>query len=208
MKWRCIAIYGVLIFLIILFLAASLNFRTIKNKLKPIPAGVKDTQSSPENQFKEEMAMGNDKEKEFKERAKSAELAKIERVAAAKAEEEIASELAPLKDQLKEIQSTLKNFGANEQQSNKQSSEQESLQPNQLLKQMQSFSSQAQQQQQKTFQQLQQSIQQTAKMLSNVEQSLQSMNMLNQITDQLTQSQQALQQQLQGQSSQQGNNWE
>lgn len=204
MKWRCIAIYGMLIFLIILFLVASLNFRNIKNKLKPIPAGTAKHKPSPEKPFKEEIAMDKGKEAEFKKRAKSAELAKIERVAAAKAEEEIAAELAPLKDQLKEIQSTLKNFGTNEQENEMGLSKQQgTLQPFQLLQQMQSFSSQAQQQQQKTFQQLQQSIQQTAKMLSNVEQSLQSMNILNQITEQINQSQQTVQQQLQGQSNQQ-----
>ncbi|WP_428908106.1 hypothetical protein [Niallia sp. Krafla_26] len=140
-----------------------------------------------------------EKDTEFKERAKAAEKAKIERMASEKVEEEIATELAPLKDQLKEIQSTLKNYGTNDLEMNNQFSE--VLQPYQLLQQMQNFSYQAQQQQQKTFQQLQQSIQQTAQMLSSVEQSLQSMNMLNQITGQLNQSQQALQQQVQGQQS-------
>lgn len=57
----------------------------------------------------------------------------------------MAAELAPLKDQLKEIQSTLKNFGTNNtgQQSLQ---DQETLQSYQLLQQMQNFSFQAQQQ--------------------------------------------------------------
>ena len=48
-------------------------------------------------------------EKELKEKAK------IEKVAASKADEEIAEELTPLKDQVKEIQSTLNTLESNEQ---------------------------------------------------------------------------------------------
>ena len=47
-------------------------------------------------------------EKELKEKAK------IEKVAASKADEEIAEELTPLKDQVKEIQSTLNTLESNE----------------------------------------------------------------------------------------------
>ena len=49
-------------------------------------------------------------EKELKEKAK------IEKVAASKADEEIAEELTPLKDQVKEIQSTLNTLESKEQQ--------------------------------------------------------------------------------------------
>src|SRR4051812_12588020 len=111
MNWRCITIYGMLIFLIILLLAASINFKAIKNRKKAKPANVGNSRSSPENRFKEEIAMENEPtEKEKKEKAK------IEKVAASKADEEIAEELTPLKDQVKKIQSTLNSLKSNEQQ--------------------------------------------------------------------------------------------
>jgi tRNA U34 5-carboxymethylaminomethyl modifying GTPase MnmE/TrmE len=119
----------------------------------------------------------------IKERVKSAETAKIERV-----EEEIADELMPLKSQLGAIQATLNQLESSGQQSMGSTLGQNQQQPKKLLQQMEQFSSQAQQQQQKTFQQLQQTIHQTTQMLGNVEQSLQSFNMLNQITQQINQS--------------------
>jgi hypothetical protein len=201
---ECITINGMLSFLIILLIAAGLGVTYgVSRRNKPTPAFVSNSKSFPENRFKEEIAMEKET-KIIKERVKSAETAQIKKVAAAKAEEEIAEELVPLKDQLKEIQSTLSNLGTNGQQQNNMNSStgQNQQQPNQLLQQMQDFSSQARQQQQKTFQQLQQSVHQTAQMLTNVEQSLQSINMLNQITQQINQSQQSLQQQMQGQSQQ------
>src|SRR6476619_2961361 len=99
-----------LIFLIILLLAASINFKSIKNRKKTTPSLVGHSRSSPEKRFKEEIAMENETtEKELKEKAK------IEKVAASKADEEIAEELTPLKDQVKEIQSTLNTLESNEQ---------------------------------------------------------------------------------------------
>lgn len=117
-------------------------------------------------------------------KSSDAEKAKIEKVAAAKVEEEIGEELLPLKSQLSSIQTALNQLESNSQQMNP-SIGQNQQQTNELLRQIQQFSSQTQQQQQKTFQQLQQSIHQAAQMLTGVEQSLQSVNMLNQIAQQI-----------------------
>ena len=161
----------------------------VRNRNKPAPAYVGKPKPFTQNQFKEELAMEKET-KVIKEKVKSEKTAKIERVAAAKVEEEIGEELMPLKSQLGAIQTALNQLESSGQQNMNSSLGQSQQQPNQLLQQMQQFSSQAQQQQQKTFQQLQQTIHQTAQMLGNVEQSLQSFNMLNQITQQINQTQQ------------------
>ena len=164
-----------------------------RKRNNPIPAIETTPKPFSNNHFKEEFAL-EEKTKVIKERVKTAENAKIERVAAAKVEEEIADELAPLKSQIQAIQNTLNQLNSGNQQSTISSGGQNQNQSNDLLNQMQQFSSQAQQQQQKTFQQLQQSVHQAAQTLSNVEQSIQSINMLNQITQQINQTQQQLQQ--------------
>jgi hypothetical protein len=189
-----------MLFFIVLLLAIAIGviFFMGKKKNNPIPAIVTPKPFS-NNHFKEEFALEEKETKIIKERVKSAENTKIERIAAAKVDEEIGEELAPLKSQLQSIQNTLNQFNSGSQQSSMSSGGQNQNQSNELLRQMQQFSSQAQQQQQKTFQQLQQSVHQAAQMLSNVEQSIQSVNMLNQITQQINQSQQQLQQQQQQQ---------
>jgi hypothetical protein len=194
-----------MLFFIVLLSAIAIGviFFMGKKKNDPIPAIVRSKPLSS-NHFKEEFAMEEKETKIIKERVKTAENAKIERIAAAKVDEEIGEELAPLKSQLQSIQNTLNQFNSGNQQSTMSSGgqNQNQNQSNELLSQMQQFSSQAQQQQQKTFQQLQQSVHQAAQMLNNVEQSIQSVNMLNQITQQINQSQQQLQQQQQQQQNQ------
>jgi DNA repair exonuclease SbcCD ATPase subunit len=188
-----------LIFIILLLAIAIWGIFMRRRNNKPVPA-IEEPKPFLKNQFKEEFAMEEKETKIIKERVKTAENAKIERVAAAKVEEEIGEELAPLKNQLRTIQDTLSQLNSvNQHQSTMSTGWQNEQQSNDLLSQMQDFSSQAQQQQQKTFQQLQQSVHQAAQILSNVEQSIQSINMLNQITQQINQSQQQLQQQYQGQ---------
>jgi chromosome segregation ATPase len=209
--WRCITINGMLIFIVLLLaIAIGVVIFMGKKRNNPIPAIETTPKPFSNNQFKEEFAM-EEKTKVIKERVKTAENAKIERVAAAKAEEEIAVELAPLRSQIQSIQNTLNQLNsANDQTTmssggQNQNQNQNQNQSNDLLNQLQQFSSQAQQQQQKTFQQLQQSVHQAAQTLSGVEQSIQSINMLNQITQQINQTQQQLQQQQsQGQGQGQG----
>src|SRR4051812_23081104 len=159
-----------MLFFIVLLLAIAIGvviFMGIKRN-NPIPA-IETTTPKPfsNNQFKEEFAL-EEKTKVIKERVKTAENSKIERVAAAKAEEEIAVELAPLKSQIKSIQNTLNQLNSDNQQSTMSSGGQNQNQneSNDLLNQLQQFSSQAQQQQHKTFQQLQQSVHQAAQTLT------------------------------------------
>jgi hypothetical protein len=197
--WRCITINGMLFFIVLLLaIAIGVVIFMGKKRNNPIPAIETTPKPFSNNQFKEEFAM-EEKTKVIKERVKTAENAKIERVAAAKAEEEIAVELAPLKSQIQSIQNTLNQLNSvNEQNtmsSGMQNQNQNQNESNDLLNQLQQFSSQAQQQQHKTFQQLQQSVHQAAQTLAGVEQSIQSINMLNQITQQINQTQQQLQQQ-------------
>ncbi|MEH7272489.1 hypothetical protein [Neobacillus vireti] len=201
-----------MLFFIVLLLAIGIGVVIFMGKKRnnPIPAIATAPKPISNNQFKEEFAL-EEKTKVIKERVKTAENAKIERVAAAKAEEEIAVELAPLKSQIQSIQNTLNELNSVNQQSTMSSGGQNQSQiqnqSNDLLNQLQQFSSQAQQQQHKTFQQLQQSVHQAAQTLTGVEQSIQSINMLNQITQQINQTQQQLQQQQgqgQGQSQVQG----
>lgn len=197
--WRCITINGMLIFIVLLLTIAIWGIFMRRRNNKPV-SSIEETKPFLNNQFKEEFAMEEKETKIIKEKVKTAENAKIERIAAAKVEEEIGEELSPLKNQLRSIQDTLNQLNSgNQHQSTTSTGVQNEQQSNDLLRQMQDFSSQAQQQQQKTFQQLQQSVHQAAQMLSNVEQSIQSINMLNQITQQINQSQQQLQQQYQGQ---------
>src|SRR4051812_36622454 len=163
-----------MLFFIVLLLAIAIGvviFMGIKRN-NPIPA-IETTTPKPfsNNQFKEEFAL-EEKTKVIKERVKTAENSKIERVAAAKAEEEIAVELAPLKSQIKSIQNTLNQLNSDNQQSTmssggqSQNQNQNQNESNDLLNQLQQFSSQAQQQQHKTFQQLQQSVHQAAQTLT------------------------------------------
>ncbi|WP_158587410.1 hypothetical protein [Neobacillus notoginsengisoli] len=175
----------------------------VRNGNKPAmaPADASKPKSFITNQLKEEFAMEKET-KVIKEKGNTeSSTAKIERVAAAKVHEEIADELAPLRNQLQSIQHSLGQLDSSRQNVGSSSNVQDQQQSNDLLKQMQQFSSQAQQQQQKTFQQLQQSIHQATQTLASVEQSLQSINMLNQISQQIDQSQKQLQQQYQQQSS-------
>lgn len=193
--WRCITINGMLFFIVLLLaIAIGVVIFMGKKRNNPIPAIETTPKPFSNNQFKEEFAM-EEKTKVIKERVKTAENVKIERVAAAKAEEEIAVELAPLKSQIQSIQNTLNQLNSVNEQNTMSSGMQNQNESNDLLNQLQQFSSQAQQQQHKTFQQLQQSVHQAAQMLTGVEQSIQSINMLNQITQQINQTQQQLQQQ-------------
>src|SRR3954454_8449510 len=148
-------LFSLLIFLIA-FVAGVIY--GVRNRNKPAPAYVGKSKSFIPNQFKEELAMKKET-KVITERVKSAENAKIERVAAAKVEEEIGEELMPLKNQFSTIQTALNELQSSGQQNMNASQGQNQQQSNQLLQQMNQFSSQAQQQQQKTFQQLQQTIQ-------------------------------------------------
>lgn len=203
--WRCITMNGMLFFIVLLLAIAIGASIIVRRGAKPITAPAAPI-SKPitNNRFKEEFSMEKET-KVIKERVHAAENDKIERVAAAKVEEEIGEELTPLRNQLETIQNALNSLNSGSQQSviSSGSGGQSQQQSSELLRQLQQFSTQAQQQQQKTFQQLQQSIHQTTQMLNSVEQSLQSFNMLNQISQQITQSQQQLQQQQQQQSMQQ-----
>ncbi len=189
-----------MLFFIVILVAIAIGAAfVVRKRNKPIPA-IDTPKPFSNNRFKEEFAMEKET-KVIKEKVVNAENAKIERVAAAKVEEEIGEELAPLRSQLHSIQNALSQISSSNQnqQSTMSSGGQNQNQSNDLLKQLEQFSSQAQQQQQKSFQQLQQSIHQAAQTLNNVEQSLQSVNMLNQISQQINQSQQQLQQQQQNQ---------
>ena len=112
----------------------------IRKRNKPVPA-IETPKPFSNNRFKEEFAM--EKEKLIKERVKTAENDKIERVAAAKVEEEIGEELTPLKNQLSVIQNSLNQLSSGNQQSTMSSTGQNQQHSNELLKQLQQFSSQA-----------------------------------------------------------------
>ena len=130
------------------FLAIAIGATSfIRKRNKPVPA-IETPKPFSNNRFKEEFAIEKEK-KLIKERVKTAENDKIERVAAAKVEEEIGEELTPLKNQLQVIQNSLNQLSSGNQQSTISSTGQNQQHSNELLKQLQQFSSQAQQQSKK-----------------------------------------------------------